>query len=322
MNLAIVITTIQPPTPPVLDWAKAAATHGARLIVVGDAKGPSAYLDDCDFWPLARQQGSPLGDWLPLNHYARKNLGYLAAIRAGANVVYETDDDNMPAPAWHPRAETVSAHLIPPRGGWRNVYAWFTAHRVWPRGLPLTAIDRAPYPAEAKSGIWSPVQQGLADGAPDVDAIWRLATGAPPVTFNRCASVALAQGTWCPINSQNTWWWPAAFPLLYLPVHCPSRVTDIWRGLIAQRCLWAAGGVVTFHGADVVQERNPHDLSRDFDEELPLLQNRELRPLLEDVEMGGDVRENLRRCYCAMVERGYLPSDELVGVDLWLESLP
>ncbi len=34
---------------------------------------------------------------LPHDHYARKNMGYLYAIRAGYSVIVESDDDNIPS---------------------------------------------------------------------------------------------------------------------------------------------------------------------------------------------------------------------------------
>ena len=39
---------------------------------------------------------SRLSKLIPLNHYARKNLGYLYAIKKGFEIIYETDDDNIP----------------------------------------------------------------------------------------------------------------------------------------------------------------------------------------------------------------------------------
>ena len=38
--------------------------------------------------------------------------------------------------------------------------------------------------------------------------------------------------------------------LMYLPSTCTFRMTDIWRSLIAQRCLWELGQGVVFHAAD------------------------------------------------------------------------
>ena len=40
-------------------------------------------------WPEIR-------DAMPLYNYSRKNIGYLLAMRDGAEVIVETDDDNRP----------------------------------------------------------------------------------------------------------------------------------------------------------------------------------------------------------------------------------
>ena len=121
--------------------------------------------------------------------------------------------------------------------GWANLYRYFSDATIWPRGLPLDAIH-APLPAydtlHAGGGKDCPIQQGLADANPDVDAIYRL-TLPLPQNFRADRRVALAPGTWCPFSSQNTTWWPDTFPLLYLPAYCSFRMTDIWRGFIAQR---------------------------------------------------------------------------------------
>ena len=103
---------------------------------------------------------------------------------------------------------------------------------VWPRGFPLQLIrDEKTYEhnCEAKvEMVDAPIQQGLADHVPDVDAIWRLVAD-HDVYFNRNPSVWLPLGSWCPFNSQSTWWWPVAYPLMYLPSYCSFRMTDIWR---------------------------------------------------------------------------------------------
>ena len=48
--------------------------------------------------------------------------------------------------------------------------------------------------------------------------------------MNTCLALVEA---FSPINSQNTIWSKILFPLMYLPVTCTMRATDIWRGLIA-----------------------------------------------------------------------------------------
>ena len=115
--------------------------------------------------------------------------------------------------------------------------------------------------------INAPIQQGLANGSPDVDAIWRLVLD-KPITFRDEPSVYLPPGAWCPFNSQTTWWWPAAYPLLYLPSGCSFRMTDIWRSFIAQRCLWELKTGLVFHAAEVVQARNVHNLVKNFEDEI------------------------------------------------------
>lgn len=325
-----VVTTVQPPTPAARTLAERVSDAGGGLVVIGDRKGPSAYdLPSTDFYPLEDQHDLPFGvaGLLPTGHYARKNLGYLVAMADGAEVIYETDDDNEPLPAWGRRSRTVEAR--PATGaGWTNAYRAFTDEHIWPRGFPLDRVGPAPGrrplletgPAEVASSI----QQGLADGSPDVDAVWRLVLDRP-FRFERAPSVFLPIGCWCPFNSQSTWWWPPAYPLLYLPSHCSFRMTDIWRSLVAQRCLWALGEGVVFHAPEVVQERNEHDLMRDFEEEVPgHLLNRRIRELLEplDLEPGeAAVGANLEACYRTLVEEGILPEEEMELVEAWTDDV-
>jgi hypothetical protein len=301
----------------------------SQLLILGDRKGPPAYpLAGAEFFALDRQLALPLRlpRMLPVNHYSRKNIGYLVAISRGAECIYETDDDNAPSANWQLRDRTVQAGKV--KGmRWCNVYRYFSDDLIWPRGFALDRIAAAgrkmPSPGPVGSVI-SPIQQGLADGSPDVDAIWRLVL-AKPIRFRAGASIALMPGVWCPFNSQSTWWWPEAFPLMYLPSCCTLRVTDIWRGFVAQRCLWALGGAVTFHGPEVVQQRNAHNLRKDFEDEVPMyLANDQIIQLLEDqpLDAGANAAgDNLLRCYETLVRHGILPREELPLVKAWLRDL-
>jgi hypothetical protein len=53
-----------------------------------------------------------------------------------------------------------------------------------------------------------------------------------------------------------------------LQVH--GRVSDIWRGYIAQRLLWDVGHSIAFAPPMVKQLRNPHDPLADMDAEQDL----------------------------------------------------
>jgi len=341
-QLTSVITTIQRPTESVCKLVSRLGSAGAKLIVVGDRKGPASFdLKGVEFLSLALQLESEfdLARNLPVGHYARKNVGYLSAIKQRASCIYETDDDNAPLDSWAPRAERVAAVGVRERG-WVNVYRLFSdalcgwqagmpaLPGIWPRGFPLDALadsfSKLPSLAEETTTVQAPIQQGLVNNSPDVDAIWRLVMDRP-FDFQAGPSVLLPRGAWCPFNSQSTWWFPVAYPLMYLPSFCSFRMTDIWRSFIAQRCLWELDLGIVFHAAEVVQERNAHDLMRDFNDEVPgYLRNRELAVRLEGLPLarGTDaVGANLAACYEELVRGEFFPEKELELVNAWLSDL-
>ncbi|MCB1797284.1 MAG: DUF288 domain-containing protein [Gammaproteobacteria bacterium] len=326
----VVITTIAPPTRSVRKLVSLLSGISARLIVIGDEKGPKSFdTQDTTFFPLTEQLHMPfeLARLLPTGHYARKNLGYLHSIANGAELIYETDDDNMPNGSWQPRQRNVTARVY---GGdeWVSAYGFYSKELIWPRGLPLESIRRqTPLPSLGSLPLQSvdaPIQQGLANGAPDVDAVWRLLFDRQ-FDFESGDSLFLQPGSWCPFNSQSTWFWPDAYPLMYLPSYCSFRMTDIWRGFIAQRCLWAMEKGLVFHAAEVDQDRNPHQLIRDFEAEIPgYLGNARFTQTLNELELVSSPQrtsENLLSCYEALVREGFFPEKELVLVKAWISDL-
>lgn len=325
-----VITTIREPSKSSRRLVSALRSIEYTLIVVGDRKSPEGYdLPGAEFLTLKEQERLPfsISGLLPTDHYSRKNLGYLIAISRGAKSIYETDDDNEPNEHWFPRSKSTKVQKVNSKS-WCNVYKIFSKEMVWPRGFPLNRIhetERIKDYTKAKSfEIESPIQQGLVDVSPDVDAIWRFIFDRP-IRFERHQSVWLPPGSWCPFNSQTTWWWPDAYPLLYLPSFCTSRVTDTWRSFVAQRCLWEIDCGVVFHPSEVSHHRYAHDLMQDFEEELPGYKMNDLisRELSElTLQPGkGAVARNLLHCYERLVEAGFLPEAELRVVKAWLEDL-
>ena len=357
-----VITTIQRPTDSVRRLAARLANDQGHLVIAGDTKGPDSFdlsdvigfgANQLTFLDIEAQLGTGfrLAELLPTKHYARKNIGYLQAIRSGASCIYETDDDNAPLESWTPRSEYVESAVILKvlkKGSdpledservrplfqlpsWVNVYRHFSDANIWPRGLPLdrihaqleVATDFTPV-AKPDGTIWAPIQQGLADGSPDVDAIWRLVLD-HEFTFNRSESAMLPAGQWCPFNTQTTWWWPAVYPLLYVPSYCSFRMCDIWKSFVAQRCLWEQGTGVVFHAPEVWQERNVHNLLRDFNDEVPgYQQNHRIAEILESTSLQTgleNVAANLKTCYAALIRHEIFPPKEMELVDAWLEGI-
>lgn len=326
---AIVVTTINPPTRGMVELAGGAGRLGADVIVIGDEKSPKEFaLDGADFLDIEAQRrtGFSYAAAVPARHYARKNVGYLVAAARGADVIIETDDDNIPLDGfWGPRSARVRAPVLR-RAGWVNVYRYFSEALIWPRGLPLDEV-RTQGPARSalpETEMLCPIQQGLANRNPDVDAIYRLVLPLP-VDFDDRPPVVLADGSWCPFNSQNTTWWREAFPLLYLPFHCSFRMTDIWRSLVAQRIAWLNGWAVAFHAATMFQERNEHSLMRDFEDEIPgYLRNNDIRAALDELPLNCGteaIPENLRLSYRRLIEINCVGPEEMVLLDAWLADL-
>ena len=326
----LVITSIAPPTQSMRVLAEGALARGLDLICVGDKKSPPHYeLEGVEFLSLDAQLRSDyrLARSLPTGHYSRKNLGYLRAIEAGAVRISETDDDNAPLAAfWQERPLEVTGRMLS-RAGWHNPYRYFSDAMVWPRGLPLEAVHEAAAAASkplASGSAHCPVQQDLANGDTDVDAVYRMTRG-ELVEFEDRGPLILGERAWTPFNSQSTHWWEEAFELLYLPSYCTFRMTDIWRSFVAQACLWPRGWRLAYRGPSMVQERNPHNLLRDFEAEVPgYLHNAEIVRRFEALEMApgpAGIRANLRRCYQALIEMRLVDAKELELLEHWFEGI-
>ena len=330
---ALVITSIAGPDSSTLKtYAKECSYRNIPFIVIGDTKSPDTFdLPGCDFWSMDRQLkfNSKLAPLIPTRHYARKNLGYLIALQNGAKTIMETDDDNLPLGKafWDfcSRSPMVEAYGVNVEG-WVNVYRYFSEKVVWPRGLPLEELRKPTKPLKELEliKVCCPIQQGLADGNPDVDAVYRL-TYPLPLNFEKEIQVALGKNSWCPFNSQNTFWFKEAMPLMYLPAHCSFRMTDIWRSFIAQRISWANGWSVLFHEATVWQKRNEHDLLKDFEDEIPgYMNNTKIALALAalDLPKGREhIYDNLIKCYDIMIANGWVGEQEAPAVRAWCEDM-
>ena len=325
----LVITSIAGPTPALRSLAAGARRGGFDFILIGDEASPTSFeLEDCDFYGLERQRELQFGlaQICPAPHYARKNIGYLLAMQRGATVIVETDDDTVAyAEFWQARKRPHASRTIAGTG-WVNIYRYFSTANIWPRGLPL---DETQTPVLARDALpveelVCPIQQSLVDDDPDVDALYRMLLQLP-FRFDKGQSIALTAGAWCPFNSQNTSWWPEAFPLMYLPAYCSFRMTDIWRSFVAQRLAWVNGWGVLFHEPTVSQTRNAHDLMRDFRDELPgYLENRAICEALDGLQLdpgAENVAANMRLAYQRLVEGKWLDAKELVLLNAWLTDV-
>jgi len=324
---ALVVTSISAPNPVLKSLATGAIAHDWDFVVAGDTKSPADFqLEGCRYLSVAAQQAGDheLGRLCPVRSYARKNIAYLNAIAAGARVIVETDDDNFPRESfWQPRVRRQSCRPVEHRG-WVNVYAYFSEKFIYPRGLPLDHARATPPAPADMIEIECPLQQGLADANPDVDAVYRMLFPLPFDFDQDVRPVALRDGAWCPFNSQNTTCFEEIFPLLYLPAHCSFRMTDIWRSFVAQRILHHLGHPVMFHGPTVWQERNDHSLHRDFCDEIPGYENNHaMRDVLMALDFGkaAGIPQMMESCYQALIRHGWVGAEEEALLTTWTSDL-
>lgn len=326
-STAIVITSIASPNTVLRKIASDCIARGLNFYVIGDVKSPADFsLAGCDFYSVSRQLDLPFksATLSPLKHYARKNLGYLLAIQNGASIILETDDDNMPgAQFYEPLAVSQEIPTLT-ESGWVNIYRYFSDLLIWPRGLPLDEVSKPLPPLTDTRRVICPIQQGLADDNPDVDAIYRLLLPLD-ITFKGPLRIGLGRNSWSPFNSQNTVFYKEAFPLLYLPAYCSFRMTDIWRSFVAQRIAWENGWSILYREATVAQSRNDHRLMKDFEDEIPgYLHNNEIRESLEALSLSPGlihIASNLRLCYEKLVALGLVGEQELPLLEAWIADL-
>jgi hypothetical protein len=323
----VVITTINRPTEAIQAFSRLAKDRDWGVIVIGDSSTPSDWHYPGVVYLSVEQQAHRFGDLarlIPLKHYCRKNLGYLYAIQEGANCILDTDDDNIPYDTFGEILQRELQSRIVDGAPWINIYSHFTSTLIWPRGLPLDAIHVPGNLSESPQRAICPIQQYLVDDDPDVDAIWRLVFK-QPVRFTRDAeSLVLGPNCYVPFNSQNTAFFREAFPLLYLPCHVSFRMTDIWRSFVAQRVLWTNEQQICFHGPTAKQVRNPHNLMRDFRDEVDgYLRNREIALHLDSLPVHdtADYVSHVLVCWEELGKIGVIPSQEISILHAWLGAV-
>lgn len=320
----IVITSIYQPTEAIEAFAK---MPDYKLVVVGDKKTPSDwYYNNVEYLPVATHEniGTHLHKVLPYNHYSRKMMGYLRAIANDADIIIDTDDDNIPKDNWSFPEFEEEFNYIPGDKGFINVYQLYTDAHIWPRGLPLHLINKK-FDLEkdittriSKVGMW----QGLADEDPDVDAIYRL-TNDTPCYFNNRPPVVLGKGTISPFNTQNTIIRKELFALMYLPTYVTFRFTDILRGFVAQPIMWLYDYHLGFVDATVVQKRNPHDYVKDFISEIPMYKHCEevMEVTSAAISTSASINDNLYNTYEALLKKGIVEDKELIVLSAWLKDI-
>jgi hypothetical protein len=135
----IIITSINPITEAVKKFSKIKNWH---VIVVGDIKSDKYYYDNITFLDINDQKNLNLlsFDTTPINHYSRKNIGYLYAIKNNANLIYDTDDDTFPYEFWETNDFICENNIKACE--FINPFEFFTDEKCWPRVMVNVSEER------------------------------------------------------------------------------------------------------------------------------------------------------------------------------------
>ena len=266
---AIVTTTIYSVSEATKKFAKFKDWH---LYIVGDTKTPheeyinfSKNNDNVSYLSPEYQEKNfkEISDLIGWKSIQRRNIGFLQALKDGADIIASVDDDNIPLDNW-------GKNLM--IGKPTNVYYYETDDiafdpvgvtnykKLWHRGFPIQNLHQRNnrYKITRKT-IIPDIQADFWNGDPDIDAVCRLEH--KPMCFFDSKYFPLATNTFSPFNSQNTFFSREAMKKYFVvPTPGIGRMDDIW----ASYYLESLGFNVVYNEATVFQDRNIQDLTKNL----------------------------------------------------------
>tara|TARA_B110001452_G_scaffold140046_1_gene116381 strand:- start:4023 stop:5030 length:1008 start_codon:yes stop_codon:yes gene_type:complete len=326
MKTALVITTINKPNKNINSFSSNSKKKKWDLIIIGDKKSPKDFKIPYGKYLSIKDQlklNLKFAKICPVNTYGRKNIGYLLAIRKN-NIIIETDDDNFPKKSFFLNKKTNHQTRKIKNSGWINIYDFFLNKKefIWPRGIPLDELENKIRIDKKKTSKSFLLQQGVCENNPDVDAIYRLINEKINVKFkNNKINLGKSISTF---NSQNTIWFEEIFPLMYLPITCTMRCTDIWRSLVTLRILSLNNKDILFFGTTMIQYRNDHNIVKDLIDEIPMYQqNKKIYIELKKLNLKKGKKfylKNLYLCYKKLVDIKIINKKELKYLQAWIDD--
>lgn len=212
-----------------------------------------------------------------------------------------------------------------------NPYVHFGQSTIWPRGYPLEYIGSPQTRNYMLSSSEIPIiQQGLVNGDPDVDALFRITRKSKGKKLNltfdgQAPNLILPSNTFAPFNSQNTLFLYEAFWALVLPISVTDRATDIYRSYWAQKLLTLIGHKLAFIPPKTFQNRNPHSYLKDAEDELEIYFNMgKLSSFLATWECPPRLTHFFKcvlKLTTDMVEKKFFQTMDFNLIDAWLKDL-
>jgi len=301
MKQSLVLTTINIPHL-LIDYAKNFLKYGhqkdVEILVIGDLKTPEevnslieqiqnlgvkAYYIDIPAQEKWLKRFPALSEIIPYNSDNRRNLGYLMAAEQGADIIVVIDDDNYVDSnqdffkAHSIVGQTLDFQVVSAENGWFNICSMLKVEpnrTIYPRGFPYSKRWKEGRITYQKANGRIVINEGLWFGDPDIDSITRL-TEDVKVTGVIKERQILDQGTYSPINTQNTAFHRDILPCAYFIIMGEDirglkidRYGDIWFGLFAKKVIDQMKEYISFGKPFSIHRRNPHNLFKDLREEL------------------------------------------------------
>uniref|UniRef100_A0A6C0HYT0 Uncharacterized protein n=1 Tax=viral metagenome TaxID=1070528 RepID=A0A6C0HYT0_9ZZZZ len=318
----VIITTINGPTETILKHIRDSKDYD--IIIVGDNKTPDHYKSlECVYLDIESQKKlfPELSDLLPYNHYCRKNLGYMYAIKKGYEIIYETDDDNIPYDNFDNILLQSNNTMISEENRWINIFKYFTNNtNIWPRGYPLSLVKSEPIFSIEPTDKMPSIVNGLVENDPDVDAIFRLVCR-ENIEWIKDKHVLIDNKNICVFNTQNTFWLNSElFMCLLIPCTVSFRYCDILRGIINNIVLKKTDNYMMYCSPNVIQIRNEHNLMQDFKSETEMYIHNE--NILEYIENNTDNVANssdlMHIIYTNLLNNGVIKPQDIDVLNKWL----
>jgi len=319
----VIITTINEPSETVL---KHINNPDYDVIIVGDKKTPNSYKNlKCIYLDVTAQKKlfPELSELLPYNHYCRKNLGYLYAIKKGYKMIYETDDDNVPYDNFDNVLKFDNLTMITETNSrWINIFKYFTndAH-IWPRGYPLSLLKKPTNYSIENTKQKPSIINGLVENDPDVDALFRIICNhQDSIKWDKNKRIVINNKNMCVFNTQNTFWLnPELFICLLIPCSVSFRYCDILRGIINNIILKKTNNYMMYTSPNVVQNRNEHNLINDFKSEYEMyIHNEKILEYIENNTDKKNVKELLLTIYNNLFINKVITQNDLNILNQWI----
>lgn len=335
---ALVLTTIN--TPNLLDgYYQNLKEHDhldqCEIIVIPDKKTPNNVYDYCSqlsskglqiSCPTLDEQEEflrslgKIGDLIPYNSDNRRNVGFLMALEKNVDFLISIDDDNhcLHDYDFFGDHEIVAkgkseVDIVETNDEWFNICKLLnfeSSDKIYPRGFPYYARhnnDGGTSFTTGESNIR--LNQGLWLSDPDIDAITWLVSPSNVQSFTG-DSLVLGDGTWSPINTQNTalhrdlitgyYFIPMGYPLAGVEI---DRYGDIFSGYFVQKLAKEADDGVRFGSPIADHLRNTHNYLRDAHAEFAgLLVLENLVDWLVQADLDGNSYEEMYRSLSFQME--------------------